>query len=447
MIRRFKALRALGVRNFRLFFFAQMLSQAGTWVQIVAQTLLVLRLTGSGLALALVALAQFGPTMILGAWAGVVVDRTDKRVLMYVTQSIMMVTAVAIGLLVHFDAATVGVVYAAAAVMGIANAFDNPARRSIAAELVPQPLIISAVGLNSVVMTSAQIAGPAIATIVLATAGIAWCFLLNGVSFLPVIIAMAAIRFGEAPPAPPEPRRRGQFTEGLRYIWSTPELRFPLLLLASLASLTFNWQVLLPLFADRELAGGDSAYTTLAALMGVGSLAGSISVARLSSVDTRLLSKVACGLALATLGVAASPNLVVSGAVVVFWGLASSMLIAGTQSALQVQAAQAMRGRVMALYGVVFLGCLPIAGFIGGLVAEALSTRYALAVNAVAALACGVVGWLLARRRGRDDGVVPVGGTDLSTPLAACMTLAPAVATDTSIPGDELPCQQSPSTA
>lgn len=396
--------RSLGIRNFRLFFVSQVISLTGTWLQLIAQTLLVLRLTDSGAALGLLTVFQFGPILVLGAWAGLVIDRVDKRRLLAVTQAVMAAAALVLGVLVLTDAITVPLVYALALVTGMGNTFDNPARRVLVNELVPLTEVANAVSLNSTVVNVARLIGPAMAGLLVTGVGIGWCFVLNGLSYAAPFIALRRMDPGELRTAPPVPRGRGQLREGFRYAWSIDELRLPLLLMAVVGTLAFNFQVLFPLFAQRDLAGGEASYTVLTSIFGIGSLAGSLWLARRGRFDNRALGRSSLVLGASTLALAAAPNLVLAAPVAVVVGFSSIAVLSGANTVLQLAVAPEMRGRVLALFTLVFLGSTPIGGPIAGWLAEAAGARAGLALGAVAAVAggIGVLGWLRQRARGNE---------------------------------------------
>ncbi len=392
--------RSLRGRNFRLFFVGQALSQTGTWLQLIAQTLLVLQLTHSGVALGLVTAAQFLPVLVLGAWAGVVTDRVDKRTLMTVTQTAMMAFAVALGGLVLSGHATVNWVYFIAFLGGLANAFDNPARRVLVNELVEERDVANAVSLNATLMTGSRMVGPALAGFLIATVGIGWCFVLNGVSFVAVLVALwrmdpAAMRIGVRAPK----GEKGQLRAGLRYVWATETLRVPLLMLAVVATLAYNFQVLTPLLAVRTLGGGTTGYTVLASVMSAGSVLGSLWLARRSHLTTRFLAIACVAFGAATTLLALAPSLALAAACGLLVGMTSIVMLSGTNAVLQLTASPEMRGRVLALFTVVFLGSTPIGGPIAGWVAEHIGVRAALGMGASSALLAGGVALLTTRPR------------------------------------------------
>ena len=401
--------RSLQHRNFRIFFVTQGISFTGTWVQLAAQTLLVYRLTDSGTALGLLTAIQFAPTLFLGAWAGVVIDRHDKRSIMRLTSSVMLAAAALLSVLVLTDHVTVAWVYVMAGVLGLANTFDNPARRTLVNDLVPADELVNAVGLNSTLVTAARIIGPAIAGALIATVGIGWCFALNALSFVSVLVGLRRMDWASMRQTEPVPRAKGQLREGFRYAMSVDDLRIPLLLMAVVGTLSFNYVVLLPLLAERDLGGSDVTYTVLTALFGVGSLIGSLRMAHRAHVDARFLGTSAIVLGLTSIALAVAPTVAAAGAVLVVAGYAGIGVLSGGNALLQIAVEPAMRGRVLALYTVVFLGSTPIGGPIAGWLGEQYGAPAGFLLGAVAALAAGAV--VLAFLRRRDAGApspVPV---------------------------------------
>jgi MFS family permease len=380
--------RSLQHRNFRIFFITMGISFTGTWIQLAAQTLLVYRLTGSGTALGLLTAIQFVPTLVLGAWAGVVVDRYDKRRIMTIASTVMAITATVLATLVVTDRVTLGAVYVLAAMFGLANTFDNPARRTLVNDLVPPDEVVNAVALNSTLITTARIVGPAIAGGLIVTVGIGWCFALNAMSFVPVILGlrrMDSSTFRSVRVA----RAKGQLREGFRYAMSVDDLRVPLALMAVVGTLSFNFVVLLPLLAERDLGGSDVSYTVLTSFFGVGSLIGSLRMARREVIDLRFLGESALLLGVASAGLAFAPGIPVAAAILVVAGYAGIGVLSGGNAVLQVATSAEMRGRVLALYTVVFLGSTPIGGPIAGWTAEHFGTDAGILLGAVAAVAAG----------------------------------------------------------
>lgn len=376
--------RSLQTRNFRLFFFGQLVSQAGTWMQSVAIIWVVLQLTDNGLALGLVTAAQFLPILLFGAWAGVISDRVDRHRFMLATQIAFTVLASVFAVLMFTDRLTVPLIYALSTVFGLLTALDNPARRALVAELVAEDDVPNAVGLNSAVMTGSRVVGPAIAGALLAGPGAAWCFAINAITYLAVIAALARMNRSAFRAAPRVARAKGQLREGFRYVWRIAELRLSLLLLAVVGVFAFNYAVTLPLFAERTLHGDAGTFTLLFSAMSAGSVVGALLIARQTTVDIGFLVRGGAWLTVSSVALALSPttHLAVLAALPV--GFATMFLISGSNAIVQLTADPSMRGRALALTAVVFLGSTPIGGPIVGWVSEELGPPAGLLLGAIA---------------------------------------------------------------
>ncbi|MGV3759246.1 MAG: MFS transporter [Actinomycetota bacterium] len=390
--------RSLQIRNFRLFFTGQGISQTGHWLTLIAQTLLVLELTDSGIALGLLAAAQFGPVLLLGAWAGLVADRADKRRLLIRVQAFAMAQAFTMGALAFMDEPPVVAIYAVAALGGVATAFDNPARRSFVVEMVPEDHVTNAVSLNSALMTGSRVVGPALGGLLVATVGYGWTFWLDGLSFLAVIAGLRMMDVTALRSAPPQRRGKGQIRAGLRYAWSVQELRVPLLMMAVIGTLAFNFQTVLPLFVTRDLGGSDVTFSLLMSVVSVGSLAGALMAARRKDLQVHLVSVAAIAFGATMLALALSPGQPVAFAVGVAMGFASITFMTTSTAIVQLRAEPSMRGRVLALQAIVFLGSTPIGGPVVGAVSEGLGARYGIGLGALAALGAGAYGLLTVHR-------------------------------------------------
>ncbi len=295
---------SLAVRNFRLFFIGQFVSQVGNWLRMVGQTLLVLHLTGNGVAVGLLVACQFLPVLLIGAWAGLVADRSDKRRLLLIIQSTAMIQSIVLATLAFMDRPPLWALYAVALGGGFATAFDSPARRSFVVEMVPKRLVNNAVSLNSALMTSARVVGPALAGILVDTVGYGWCFVVDGTSYLAVLAALFLMRPAELRAAHPAIRAKGQIRQGLRYVVSVPELWIPLAMMTMIGTLAFNFQVVLPLFATRSLGGDPRMFTLLYSVLSIGSLMGALGTARRQRVTLRhvLWGALAFGVSMTALG-------------------------------------------------------------------------------------------------------------------------------------------------
>ncbi len=389
-------------RNFRLFFIGQAVSVTGTWMQSVAAAWLVLQLAEShaGLALGVQAAFNFGPMLFLGAFGGLLADRRDKRSILVGTQTAFAILAIALWALVATDVVTLWMVYALTLLQGVVTAIDMPARQSFYVEMVGQPELTNAISLNSAVMTGTRIVGPALAGVLIATIGIAACFLVNGVSYIAVIGGLLLMRKDELHRTFAE-RRAGQLREGIAYVWQTVELRDPIVWMAFVFTFAFNFSILFPLLA-RDVFGGDAGTLGLIlSLLGVGSLIGALAMAREKHPNPRRLALAAGAFGVATVLVAYAPTLRAELLLLVPMGFVAMIFMITGNSTLQLTARDDMRGRVMALYGIVFLGSTPIGGPVAGWMAEALGPRGALAFGGVVAVAVGAVALLILRARER----------------------------------------------
>jgi MFS family permease len=386
-----RTFRSFRRRNFRLYYAGLLVSNVGTWLQLVAQSWLVLKLTDDGRALGIVTALQFLPLLLFGAWGGVVADRTDKRRLIMCTQVLAGLQAAALGLAVVTGIVNVGVVYAASLTLGAVNAIDNPARRSFIGELVAPDELGNAMALNTAVMTTSRIVGPALAGLLIATVGVAGCFLLNAASFAAVLVGLVALRRDELRTPPVAPRRRGQVREGFAYVWHTPTLRLALAMTAVIAVLAFNYQVTLPLLVRRTFGGGPGMFGALLSVTSVGSLAGSLLTASRAAATRRYLVAAAGAFGAAMTALALAPWLWLAFACAVPMGAAGSAFVSTGSAMLQAGARPDLRGRVMALHAVVFLGSTPIGGPVVGTIGQVVGPRAALAVGGASSLITAAV--------------------------------------------------------
>ncbi len=390
--------RSLRIRSFRLFFTGQLISQIGNWLTLIAQTLLVLKLTDSGIALGLLAAVQFGPVLLFGAFAGLVADRSDKRRLLLVVQTFAMGQSFALAALAFMHHPPVWAIYVIAAFGGLATAFDNPARRSFVVELVPEAEITNAVSLNSALMTGSRVIGPALGGLLVAGAGFGWAFLLDGLSYVAVIIGLRLIDPADVRRSPVAPRGRGQIRDGLRYAMSVQELRVPLVMMAVIGTLAFNFSTVLPLFAVRDLHGTDLTFSLLMSVVSIGSLVGALAAARRKDIGVRTVSLAAVAFGVTMIGLAVAPSTLVAFAIGTTLGLSSITFMTTSTAIVQLRADPVMRGRVLALQAIVFLGSTPIGGPIVGTISEHFGARWGLAVGAAATVGAGAYGLLTVRR-------------------------------------------------
>jgi MFS family permease len=383
---------ALRTPNYRRFFTGQAVSLVGTWMQTVALGWLVLELTGSGTALGLVAAAQFVPILVLAPYGGLLADRLDKRRILLVTQSALGLVALALGALVVTGAVRLWMVVGLALLMGLAMACDNPARQAFALEMVGPDQLRNAVTLNSVLMNSARAAGPAAAGVLIASVGTGVCFLVNAASFVAVLVALGGMDVAALRAGPPAQRAPGQVREGLRYVRHTPELRTPLLMLALVGTLAYEFAVVLPLLARNTFGGGAETYGLLTSAVGAGAIAGGLVAAGRGRTGLRPLTIAAAGFGGAILLAAAAPTLPIAVVALTVVGASSVTFLATGNSTLQLASDPRFRGRVMALWTVAFLGSTPVGAPIVGAISEHVGARGGLVVGGVTCLVAAAIG-------------------------------------------------------
>ncbi len=401
--------RSLRIRNFRLFFAGQLVSQTGTWLTMLAQTLLVLRLSdGSGVAVGVLTACLFLPVLVLGAWAGSVADRSDKHRLLIAAQAGAMVQSLALAAVFFSGHATIPVIYALALVQGVLTAFDNPARRAFVVEMVPNDMVANAVSLNSAVMTGSRVVGPALAGALVVTVGFGWAFLIDGLSYIAVLAGLLLMRPAELNPSPPAARGRGQVRAGLRYVRSQPDLLVPLIMMAAIGTFAFNFQVTIPLLVTGPLGGGEGTFTLLFSVLSLGSMAGALWTARRTEVTNHQIVVAAAAFGVTMLALAAAPGLWAAFPVAVLLGVASIGFMTTSTAIVQMRSAPEYRGRILALQAMVFLGSTPIGGPVVGLVSDVAGPRAGIALGGVACL--GAAAWAHRSLRRRDE-AVPVDET------------------------------------
>jgi MFS family permease len=375
-------------------------------MQSVAQAWLVVRYLAppsqAGVDVGITTALQFLPMLLFGAWGGLVVDRVDKRRLLVATQASAGILALVLSLLVSTGHGPAGdahlwEVYLLASLLGVVNLFDNPARQSFVVEMVGRDDLPNAVSLNSIVMNGARVVGPAISGILIATVGLAVCFEANAASYLAVIVALALMRRSELHSVERVLRAKGQLKEGLAYAWRTPKLREPLLLVFVVGLLTYSFNVILPLFARLTFHGGAGDYAALTSLMAGGAVVGGLVVASRANPTLHRLTAIGMAFGVFIAAVALAPTFP-SALVLIFpMGSLSIAFIATANSTIQMRVDPSMRGRVMALYAIGFLGTAPIGAPLVGWISQFSSPRIALLVAAGSTIVASAV--ILARHR------------------------------------------------
>jgi len=395
---------SLEVPNYRRYFAGQLVSLSGTWMQTVAAIWVILTLTDSGVAVGLTTALQFLPMLLIGAWGGLLADRFPKRGLLMTTQALMAIPAVWLLTVTATGVVEPWMVYLGVFAMGAVNAVDNPTRQSFVFEMVGADRVVNAVSLNSVIVQAARIVGPALAGILIATVGVVPCFALNALTFVAMIVALSRMdpaRLHAVPVAEHEP---GAIRAGLRYVRRTPELMVPLALMGLVGTLGFNFQVVLPLLAKFSFESGAMTYAALVSAMAVGSIAGALVNGHRGRTGPRLIAGGALAFGVSALLAAAMPSLALEILMLALLGAASVTFAATINSTLQLAVTPEMRGRVMALYSVVFLGSTPIGAPLTGWLAQNYDPRVALLLAGLSGLAAAWIAHLsFTHIRGRHE--------------------------------------------
>jgi MFS family permease len=382
---------SLRIPNYRRYFTGQLVSLSGNWMQMVAEMWVVLTLTGSGVAVGVTTALQFLPMLVFGAFGGLIADRVPKRRLLLVTQTLHMIAPLAMLTLALEGVLAAWMVFALVFVRGCVNAVDYPTRQAFVMEMVGSKRVVNAVNLNSVLVHSARVVGPALAGVLIATVGVEPCFALNAVSFAVMFAALLGMDASKLRAPELVPRAPGAVRAGLAYVRRTPELWIPLALMAVVGTLGFNFQAILPLLARFTFDGGPGAYAALVSAMGLGAIVGALVNGARGSVTPLLLVGAALGFGVLSLIAAGAPTLALELVVLAPLGAVAVTLAASVNSALQLASEPNMRGRVMALYSIVFLGSTPIGGPLAGWLAEAIDPRAALVMAGVGALIAGLL--------------------------------------------------------
>ncbi|HVV25952.1 MAG TPA: MFS transporter [Candidatus Saccharimonadales bacterium] len=384
-------------RNFRLYFSGQIVSNTGNWLTNVALTLLVLHLTHSGLAVGILAACQFGPILLLSIWAGAIADRSDKRRLLLLTQSLEMAESIGLAILAFLPHPPLAGLYALAVAGGTFLAFDNPLRRSFVSEMVPAGDVPNAVVLYSTIVNLSRIFGPSLAGLLVVTVGYGWCFSVDAASYLAVLVCLLMMRASELHRRPPAERAKGEVRAGLRYVLSQPKLWINFLMLLIIGILAYNFGVTLPLFVTDGLHKANTTYTVLYSIMSVGSVVTALIVAHRGFVKLRHVIWGAGALGVAMLVLSAAQSVAVAAAVAFFVGAASILYTTSTTALVQIEARPDMRGRVLALQTVLLIGTTPLGGPLLGWLADSRGGRAPLVLGGLASLVAAGLGYGITR--------------------------------------------------
>ncbi|HEX9065860.1 MAG TPA: MFS transporter [Streptosporangiaceae bacterium] len=400
--RRRRTFSSLKVRNFRLFAIGQVVSNTGTWMQRVAQDWLVLQLThGSGTAVGIATGLQFAPLLLFSLWGGMIADRYPKRRILMVTQASMGALALILGVLAVTGAVRPWHIYVLAFGLGLATVVDNPTRQSFAIEMVGKDDLQNAIGLNSAVFNLARIVGPAVAGLVIAVVGTSAAFFLNALSYVTVICSLHLMRESELRPAERVARAKGQLREGLAYVRSRSDLMLTMVLVFFIATFGMNFQVTTALMSRVVFHTGAGRFGLASAVFAVGALIGALAAARRTRTSLRLLLMAALAFGLLEAATGLMPYYWTFLILLVPTGLAVISFATLANSSVQLSVPADMRGRVMGIYMLVFLGGAPVGAPLTGWVAEHFGIRFSMLAGAAISVAAAVaVGVLAARRRG-----------------------------------------------
>lgn len=371
---------SLAVRNFRLYFFGQIASISGMWMQVVAQSWFVLQATGSGVAVGVVTGLQYLPLMLGAPWASTVIDRFDRRRLLLVTQGAMGILATSVWVASATGSLTVELLYVSSAAYGLVQPFDNPARRLFVLEMVGRERLSNAVGLNAAVFTTGQMLGPAIGGLLISVSGTTACFFLNALSYGAILVALMRMRSAELEPFARAAPAAGHVREGLRYVRRTPNVLWPMALTAVASTLLLNYPVILPLLAQRTFDGGAGLFGGMFALLSVGSVIGALATAARGRTTRRAVALAAAAFGAIAILVALAPALWMVLVLLLVLGAADQVFSSNSGAYIQMETDPAYRARVVALYSALFVGSKGIAGIIAGGLAELIGPRGALAV-------------------------------------------------------------------
>ena len=407
-------LRSLKVRNYRLYASGQLVSLTGTWMQRVAQDWLVLELTNSGTALGIVTALQFGPSLLLGLWGGVLADRYDKRKMLLATQTGLALVALLLGLLDVGGVVQYWHVLVLATALGTISALDTPVRQSFVVEMVGKDDLANAVAINSTIFNAGRVLGPALAGVMISGIGTGFVFLINAGSSVGVLLALGLMRPAELSLSPPLQRARGQLREGLNYVRGRADLVLTMVLVFVIGTFGLNFQITTALLAKQVFHRSASGYGLLSTALALGACVGAVLATRRTRRPTQLfLLGTAVVFAVLEIGAGVMPGFDSTALLLVPTGLVMLTFTTAANASVQLGVEPTMRGRVMALYLVCFLGGTPFGAPIIGWVAGAFGPRWGLIGGGLICLIATLsLATVIARRRGLTP-------ADVSTRLAA----------------------------
>lgn len=402
------ALRSLRNGNFRLYLAGQTFSQTGNWFQQTAEIWLILQLTGSGAAVGFASALRFGPLLVFGIPAGLVVDRFDRRRLLLLTQGVYTLASGAMAVAAFNASPSLPLIYSMILVQGIVGAVDNPLRRSFVRDLVKDNELASAVSLNSTMHTVARSIGPAIAGLMIVVVGVPLCFALNSISYGAVLVSLFLIDRQALRPAQPVRPAPGQLREGFSYAWENRRIRRTLVMVTVLGLSALNWNVILPLYATQAFNGDASLYGLLVGILGVGAFIGGVVVARVVTISGRHFRDTGVLMAVAFVVVAFAPDLRIAFVGLALLGAAATSFQIFAQTRLQLESDDAFSGRILAIFSVALVGTKPIGGVLVGVVMDSAGPRIAfLGCAVVTAVMVGSFAFARASRQGQMPQLAP----------------------------------------
>lgn len=387
--------------NYRLWFGGALVANIGTWMQRVAQDWLVLTVLTdeSGVAVGITTALQFAPALVLSAWAGLLADRVDRRKLLMATQVAMGVLAAGLGALVLSGHVELWHVYVFAGLLGCVSAVDAPARQTFVADMVPVERLSNAVGLNSASFNAARLIGPGLAGLLIAWVGTGWVFIINAITFAATIFALTSMRTRELTPARRAARGKGQIREGIAYVRGRTDIMVVMVVVGVVSTFGLNFQLTSAMMARTEFGKGPQEYGILGSVLAIGSLCGALLAARRERPRVRLVLASAFAFGITTGVMALMPTYPSYVLATIPVGFASLTMMTAANATIQMSTEPAMRGRVMSLYMVVFLGATPIGSPVVGWIAETFGARWAIGIGSIAALLVAVGASLWARRQ------------------------------------------------
>jgi len=377
--------RSLHQRNVRVYFVGLLLSNVGTWLQFTATSLLIYRINNRATDAGWNTMFQFLPMLLLGAWAGGFADRHDRRTITMWTQFALLIQAALLAAADFGGFATLPMIYTLSLILGIANAIDNPSRRGLVTELVEPAEISNAMSLNTTVMTGSRVFGPALAALLIGPLGTAWLFAMNAVSYVAVIASIFMLRRSEMIPVTPAPRTGKPVREALKFVWNDVSLRYSFIVFIVVSTFAFNYSVVLPKLSDR-VWNEPHGYAILLSMTSLGSIVGALATARFRSITIKWYATMLTICAISSIAMGFAPNFYVACAVAIPLGLGGTGLVAAMTGITQQKVSSEMRGRMMALQSVAFLGSTPIGGPITGWIGDHISIRWSIAYGGVLAL-------------------------------------------------------------